>query len=118
MGLKKLLWNDNARELFGTRAGQSDNAPRAVVEPRGKNQARKLAKGSVAFTSALLFGTNESQGLLRTLSQVSLTVPHEDGSSSKARNSIDEDCQIIPDGYHHGGPEGPGDYMGGLKIQD
>lgn len=61
MGLKNWLWNDNARELFRARDASGDDA---AQPSQGKDQARKLAKGSAAFTSALLFGTNESQGLL------------------------------------------------------
>ncbi|WP_299259617.1 hypothetical protein [uncultured Kushneria sp.] len=83
MGLKKLLWNDNARELFAAREARSGGGLRAASESRGTDQARKLARGSVAFTSALLFGANESQGLLRTLAQ-----PSPDRKDSSGLGSV------------------------------
>ncbi|GHB26510.1 hypothetical protein [Salinicola rhizosphaerae] len=111
MGLKKLLWNDNAREMFGTRAGHSDNAPRATVEPRGKDQARKLAKGSVAFTSALLFGTNESQGLLRTLAESAAV-----NSPTKGASHNDAPTEEIH--FRYDRLDGPGYYTGNFKVFD
>ncbi|MGQ7245124.1 hypothetical protein ACUN9V_16870 [Salinicola sp. V024] len=80
MSLKNWLWNDNARELFRAREASGDNADQPTSGRRGKVQARKLAKGSAAFTSALLFGTNESQGLLRTLGESS---KHSDGNHDR-----------------------------------
>ncbi|WP_110674239.1 hypothetical protein [Salinicola sp. RZ23] len=87
-----------------------------------KKAARKTMKGSVAFSSALLFGTNESQGLLRTLGQASAEAGKNvwdalPENTSAAQSDSDETWQSVPDGYHHG-PEGYGDYMGGYKISD
>ncbi|WP_342595567.1 hypothetical protein AAGT95_03530 [Salinicola lusitanus] len=80
MGLKNWLWNDNARKLFHARDAAGDDAAKSSPGPRGQDRAKKLAKGSAAFSSALLFGTNESQGLLRTLGESS---KHSDGNHDR-----------------------------------
>ncbi|MFM9271832.1 hypothetical protein ACJ7V3_16475 [Halomonas elongata] len=73
MGLKKLLWNDNATELFGHRRDQDEHVapgrPEEGTASHRSHTARKVLKGSAAFTSALLFGNGESQGLVRTLGE-------------------------------------------------
>lgn len=73
MSLKKLLWNDKATELFGHRRDQSERAaserPEEDNTSHRSHTARKVLKGSAAFTSALLFGTKESQGLIRTVGE-------------------------------------------------
>ncbi|MDF9434630.1 hypothetical protein [Chromohalobacter israelensis] len=75
MSLKKLLWNDNATELFGHRRDQDEHvAPERPEKGNASHRpytARKVLKGSAAFTSALLFGNGESQGLIRTFGQAS-----------------------------------------------
>ncbi|WP_353980909.1 hypothetical protein [Salinicola endophyticus] len=84
-----------------------------------KKAARRTMKGSVAFSSALLFGTNESQGLLRTLGQASAeagknvwsSLP-KDSTASPMPDSPEES-----DGYRHG-MQGYGYYSGGFKIHD
>lgn len=127
MGLKKLLWNDKATELFGHRRDQNERAaperPEEDTTSHRSHTARKVLKGSAAFTSALLFGTKESQGLIRTLGQASAeagknvwnTLP-EDRTST----TTDDETPVyswMKDGYREG-PEGPGYYMGGFKVDD
>lgn len=111
MGLKDWFWNDNASELFSLR--KSDL-------PHCRDQAQKAAKSSIAFGSTLLFGTEESQGLLKTVSEVSAKVGRSvidaAADSSPTTTADSDDWQIISDGYHHDGPEGAGEYMGGMKV--
>lgn len=110
MGLKNWLWNDNARELFHARDAAGDDTAKSSAGPRGQDQAKKLAKGSAAFSSALLFGTNESQGLLRTLGEAS----GENNRSRKADHPDDSEELT----YRYDKLDGPGYYIGGLKVID
>ncbi|WP_322528625.1 hypothetical protein R5R73_01975 [Salinicola sp. LHM] len=93
MGLKKLLWNDNATELFGHRRDQNAQAaserPGEGTASHRPYTARKVLKGSAAFTSALLFGNGESQGLVRTFGQASAEAGK--GISGFMRSSTEED---------------------------
>lgn len=92
MGLKNWLWNDNARELFCAREASGDGAFQPASGSHSKDRARKLAKGSAAFTSALLFGTSESQGLLRTFGQASArghVSPCRSGSNLESSERLD-----------------------------
>ncbi|ALM54082.1 hypothetical protein [Halomonas huangheensis] len=123
MSLKKLLWNDKATELFGHCRDQSERAaperPEEDIASHRSHTARKVLKGSAAFTSALLFGTKESQGLIRTLGQASAeagknvwnSLP-EDRTSTPMPDSLEEQ-----DGYRYG-HNGYGYYMGGFKVHD
>jgi len=127
MSFKKLLWNDNASELLGRPRDRSDDV---VSEPPGKDTvshrpytARKLLKGSAAFTTALLFGTEESQGLVRTLREASAEAGKNvlkgtgEGSSPMQTSESEGYYSYMEDGYHLG-PEGPGYYVGGIKLDD
>lgn len=111
MGLKDWLWNDNASELFSLR--KSDL-------PHCREQARKAVKNSIALGSTLLFGTEESQGLLKTVGEVSVKVGRNildaAAESSSTSTSDSSDYEIVPDGYHYDGPEGAGEYLGGMKV--
>lgn len=106
MSLKKLLWNDNASELLGRPRDRSDEV---VSEPPVRDAAshrpytaRKLLKGSAAFTTALLFGTEESQGLVRTLSEASAEAGKSVFGSKKDSSSSSETEEL--DMYGLGGP--------------
>lgn len=120
MGLKKLLWNDKATELFGHCRDQDEHVapehPEEDTTSHRSHTARKVLKGSTAFTSALLFGTNESQGLLRTLGEASIE------SSKKALSTYskvsDEEARRENDFKYRHGPEGDGYYMNGYKVSD
>ncbi|WP_069383091.1 hypothetical protein [Halomonas caseinilytica] len=133
MGLKKLLWNDNATELFGHRRDQNEHvAPERPEEGSASHRpytARKVLKGSAAFTSALLFGTEESQGLVRTLSEASAEAVK---NIFKSQRQADIECALRnheqwrkeqaqsgkgqEDTVSYYGPEGSGAYMNGVKI--
>lgn len=128
MSLKKLLWNDKATELFGHRRDQSERAaPERLEEDTTSHRshtARKVLKGSAAFTSALLFGTKESQGLIRTFGQASAeagknvwnSLPEDHSPTFVDADSISDGS--MEDGYHYDGPEGSGYYENGFKMND
>lgn len=86
MGLKDWLWNDNASELFSLR--KSDL-------PHCRDQAQKAAKSSIAFGSALLFGTNEREGLVKSFKHASSKAenmafkPRTRAGSSEAGERLD-----------------------------
>ncbi|WP_110689428.1 hypothetical protein [Salinicola endophyticus] len=82
-----------------------------------KKAARKTMKGSVAFTSALLCGTNESQGLLRTLGQASAEAGKKVWDALPERNYEEERRRENEYGYRYGN-EGYGYYMNGYKVED
>ena len=85
-----------------------------------RQAAKRTMKGSAAFTSALLFGTNESQGLLRTLGQASLEAGGKILAAKTGTDSQDEEefgYSWSKEGYREG-PEGYGFYSGGQKIHD
>ena len=87
MGLKDWLWNDNASELF---------RPSGSELPQGSERA----KNSPSFISTLLFGDEESRGMLKTIGKAIA-----DNSSESNLSSTEME--------YRSGPEGDGYYMKG-----
>lgn len=123
MSLKKLLWNDKATELFGHRRDQNEQVaperPEEGTTSHRSHTARKVLKGSAAFTSALLFGTKESQGLIRTLGQASAEAGKNvyDAIPENSSSSTHGDGYWTKKGYGYG-HEGYGYYVNDIKIHD
>lgn len=122
MSLKKLLWNDKATELFGHCRDQSERAaperPEEDIASHRSHTARKVLKGSAAFTTALLFGNGESQGLIRTFGQASAEAG-KSVLSALAKGNEESSCPITRGGYREG-PDGYGYYSPGstTKLHD
>ncbi|EXJ09676.1 hypothetical protein [Nitrincola nitratireducens] len=82
----------------------------------------KLLKGAKAFTTSLLFGSNESQGLIRTLGSASLEAGKNLGAAILDTKEDEKDRIVaiggdpnIPDGIGIG-IQGSGYYKDGFLL--
>lgn len=100
MGLKDWLWNDNASELFSLRKADL---------PHFREQAQKAVKNSIAMGSTLLFGTNEREGLVKSVKHASSKVenmafkPKTRVGSSEAGERLDMQGLSGPGYYDENG---------------
>lgn len=78
-------------------------------------------KGAKAFTGTLLFGSDESQGLIKTLGSASLEAGKNFGSAILDIKEDDKDNFVaiggedVPDGWGWG-YQGPGYYKHGVRV--
>lgn len=100
MGLKNWLWNNNATELFSIRKSDLTYC---------REQARKAVKNSIALGSAFLFGTEEREGLVKSVKQASSKAgnmafkPRAQASNSEARERLDMQGLSGPGYYDENG---------------
>ena len=80
-------------------------------------------KGAKAFTGTLLFGSDESQGLIKTLGSASLEAGKNFSSAMLEIKEDDKDNFValggepgIPDGWGLGGYQGSGIYQNGVLL--
>lgn len=82
----------------------------------------KFLKGAKVFTGTLLFGSDESQGLIKTLGSASLEAGKNFGAVMLDTKEDDQNRfvalggeQDIPDGWGWG-HQGPGYYEHGVRV--
>lgn len=119
MSLKKLLWSDKADELFSRKTGRTLltqerlEAVRAAADKHGPTLKAAGRDAAAGFKAAMM-----GLGVIAGAAANSYSASSNKESNRSAASIEDYDMDVIKDGFHASGPEGPGYYEGGFKLRD